>query len=475
MPEEKLNRREPIHINCPYCGADFINFKQIGDRIRIQGKTYDHFEVLPIIESEPYRFRNYLRVFCKNFTTQKVQCSACKRPYLIELFPFDRVHDYSQSTYRNYNDRDDIVIEDYSLLERNNLVSKNNRVVNTLLDHYKRLLPYYVIPLIVIVIGFLVNNEQLIGIFPYYITIYFFMGFLLSLYKCQNNHFKQLNTFDKLPFLIHDNYKKSYSFSIFQNKIIDRLGIYKKPDHWIQSFVMLLMGILLAPIMSSLQMDHIWNNNILTQVLLFLVLVILGTGLYIYYLIFAVIGSSLTDIFFRLQFVFKNIPLKLDPWDNNYGIHDITTIWSSAIITYIVISWVFPAILTYRTTSEFLFQLIVATDKGSIIQDLFSNYIFITLIIVNLCVISAFLYSIYLLRNNIETRKNEMKLAIKERIEKISKQEAVTNQELSQVSFMKLEYEQIEKIPSIPIPYSIVLTIIYALINATIIIYGLFF
>jgi len=389
------------------------------------------------------------------------------------LFPFDHVHDYSQNAFKKYNENDEIVTGDYSILERLGLVSEYDGIIRPLFDHYKRLLPYYIVPLIFFVFGYLVNNEQLMGIFPLYIAIFFFMGILLSLYKWQNNHFNLVKTFDRMPFQIHENYKKSYSFLIFQNKIIDRLGIYKKPDLWIWFFVTVFMVTILTLLMRDLLTNLVLSNNFLAQFLLFLGLIIFITGIYIYYLIFAVIGSSLIDIFYRLQFLFRNVPIKLDPWDKSYGIQGITAIWSSAIVTYIVVSWIFPAFISYKSTSEFLYQLMNAADKWSIIQDLFSNSGFLFLIVGNLFVISTFIYSIYLLYKNIDARKDELKNRIKERIERISNQETVTNQELSQISFMKLEYPQIEKIPSIPIPYGFVLTVIYAIINVIVVIYGL--
>lgn len=475
MSEERFIRPDPIHINCPYCWTEFQNFEQIGARIRFREKTYDHFEVLPIMENEPRAFRNYLKGFCNNFTRVKLQCSGCKRYYFVELFPFDRVHDNGRKAYRKYNEEDETFVGDYTLLEQLGLLSEKDSVVSALFDHYRRLLPYYIIPFLIIFFGFLVNNEKIITFSPILIIIFLFMGFLLSLYKWQNSHFKLIKTFDRMPFVIHGNYKTSYSFSIFQNKIIDRLGVYNKPDRWIWFIVTLLMVIVTTFLIGGMWQEFTKLDNLLALLLLFVGLVIFLTGIYIYYLIFAVIGSSLIDIFYRTFFIFKNIPIKLDPWDKSYGIQKITVIWSSAIITYIIVSWIFPAVIMYKSTFEFLFQLITATDKWVLIRGLSSNYGFLILVISNLIVILIFLYSIYLLHRNIDGRKDELKMAIKEGIEKISNKVTVTNQELSQILFMKLEYEQVEKIPSIPIPYGIALTIIYAIINVIVVIYGLLF
>jgi hypothetical protein len=176
------------------------------------------------------------------------------------------------------------------------------------------------------------------------------------------------------------------------------------------------------------------------------------------------------------MYIFKNIPILLDPWEKDYGIKEITNIWSSTLITYYLGSWICPLILlfTYPPFFKNVGYFINEPNKIVIISHLFSNPFFLMIVLGNLFVISVFLYTLFLLKNNIDERKFERKKEIKKIIETIALQESVSNQELSKLSLLKLEYEQIEKIPSISIPFEFYLTIIYAIINIIVIIRGLF-
>jgi flagellar biogenesis protein FliO len=475
MFEDHLNRRDPIHINCPYCWTEFQNFEQIGGRIRFKNKMYDSYEILPIVKKEPHSFIKYLKKFCGTLFRMRIQCPGCKRFYHLELFPYDRTRNHSHEEYIKFNENDQTIVGDYTLLDKLGLISKKIGIMSVLYDHYRRVFPFFVIPFFVFLLGFWFKNQQLSELFPLYLTIFVFMGILLSLFQWQNKHYTNIKTLENLPFQIHENYKKTYSSSIFQKKIIDRLGVYKRPDLWILLVVELLILTILTLTLKTVLIDLISSDNLLFKMILFLFLVILLTSMYIYYLIFAVVGSSMIDFFSRLMFIFKNIPIRLDPWDKNFGIKQVTYIWLSTLVTYVVISVIFPAILLYKQFSEFFSHLITSSDKLSVIAQLFSNSSFVFMVVGNMFVIGIFLYTIYLLQTNIDERKDELKREIKEKIESIAQQDTVSNQELSKISFLKLEYEQIEKIPSIPMPYGIYLTILYAIINLVIIIHGLLF
>lgn len=475
MSEESPYQREPIHINCPYCWTEFQNFEQIGGKIRYRDKTYDSFETLPIMKEEPRSFIDYIKKFSGTLLRMKVECPGCKKYYHLELFPYDRKRNHGHNAYISYNENDDMVIGDYTLLHKLGLISEKTGKLRALFDHYRRLFPFFAFPFIGIFLGFWFRNEKLADLFPLFFTIFLFMGISLSLFQWQNKHYQKIKTIDNLPFQIHEEYKKSYSMTIFQKKIVDRLGVYKNPDRWIVLFVGTLLLLMILLTLRDLLVNVVLSENLVYKIGIFLLLVIFLASMYIYYLIITVVGSSMIDFFLRLTYIFKNIPIRLNPWDKNFGIKQVTDIWLSTIATYVVTSIIFPVILLYQKVYDFFNNLIHSPDKITVITQVFSNSSFLFMIIGNLFVIGIFLYTIYLLHINIDDRKDELKNEIKEKIEKITRQEEVSNQELSKVSFLKLEYEQIEKIPSIPIPYGIYLTILYAIINLVIIIHGLLF
>jgi len=475
MPDDCMNRPERIHINCPYCWTEFQNFEQIGGRIRYRNKTYDSFETLPIMIEEPRSFIDYIKKFSGTLVRVRVECPGCKKFYCLDLFPYDKTRNKSHDEYVKFSENDQTIVGEYTLLDKLGLLSEKTGRLKILIDHYKKLIPCFTLPLIISIIGlFWFKLRQLETILILLGTIFFFLGILLSLFQWQRKHFMEIKNIGNLPFLIHENYKITYSNNIFQTKIIDRLGYYKKPNLWILAFVEILLTTMVVLILKNEMLNLFKLDNPLLMFGFFLILVIFLISIFIYYLIVAVVGSSMIDFFSRLMFIFKNVPIKLDPWDKKYGLKKVIDIWSSTLVTFIVLSVVFPTVLAYNQAMDFVKLFITSSDRIFVITQLFNNSFFLISVGTNLVVIIIFLYVIYLLKVNIDDRKDEMRTAIKDKIEKITHQGIISNQDLSKISFLKMEYEQVEKIPSIPMPYEIYFTIFYAFINAIAIIYGFF-
>jgi hypothetical protein len=388
MPEDYFNRREPIHINCPYCWTEFQNFEQIGNRIRYQNKTYDHFEILPVMIEEPRPFIKYLKKFSNSLTQIKIECPGCKRIYHLELFPFNRTKDLSRDAYVRYNNDNEVHIGEYSLLDKLEFSSDKITPIGRLFDNYKKLLPYFILPFFFILIGILFKNENFSDFFSFFLTMFLFLGILLSVYQWQNRHFNTIKKLGNLPFLLHENYKKSYSFIIFQKKVVDRLGIFKRPN----LEIFLFMGcIFLAFTFLTLNLvrSTFSSDNLLIKIGVYFVIILFLISFYIFYLVISVVGSSLLDFFTRLMYIFKNIPILLDPWEKDYGIKEITNIWSSTLITYYLGSWICPLILlfTYPPFFKNVGYFINEPNKIVIISHLFSNPFFLMIVLGNLFVI----------------------------------------------------------------------------------------
>lgn len=473
MSEDHLNRREQIHINCPYCWAEFQNFEQIGGRIRYKNKIYDSFEILPIMIDVHHSFIKYIKKFSDNFVRVNVKCPECGRHYRLVLFPYDRKKYSGLGENVKFNENEIVETKDYSLLHKLGLVSDKEGIIRTLFDHYKRLSLYFVFSFIVVLLGSWFYNEQLSSELPFLIIIFLLLGVYLSLFRWHSNHSRNLKTIATLPFLIHDNYNKTYSNTVFQKKLINRLGFSKNSDRWILLLVnVAILWIILLGLRNVL-IDLIMPENILYNSGIFIFIVLFLISIFIFYTIVLYVGMSVVDILHRLMYIFRNVPIRLDPWDKHYGIKKITDIWSSTVVTYVVVTIIIPVLLSYQRVLIFFNYLITSPDKLSVIIQLFSNSSFLYLVIGNLFFIILFLYMLYLMQTNIDDRKDELKKEIKEKIEIISNKNEVSNQELSKVSLFKLEYEQIEKIPLIPIPYGFILTMIYAIFNIIIIIIGI--
>jgi len=331
MSNDYLNRRDPIHINCPYCWAEFKNYKQIVGKIQYNNKMYESFEVFPLLIKEPHPFKNYTKKFSDDLVSISVECPECKRHYRIVLFPYNPKKNRSHEEYVLFNENDKTVFGDYTLLHKLGLVSEKTGKIRTLLDHYRRLIPYFIILFIFAILDLWLRNEYMSNLMALSLILFAFMGISLSLFQWQNKYSNNLKTINNLPFLIHENYKKSYSNIVFQKKLINGLGFCESPSSWIILLVSTLVLAMISAIKNGV-IEKILSGDLIFIFFISLSLIFLLISVCIYYFIFAVIILSMTDYCFRIIYLLKNIPLRLDPWDKSYGIEKFTKIFFRVII-----------------------------------------------------------------------------------------------------------------------------------------------